>query len=203
MRTLIAVPCMSTIPTRFFTSALAMRRVGETEFTVTESSLIYDARNTMAAEAVKEGFDRVLWLDSDMSFDADLMEKLSARVDEGRDFVSGLYVRRRPPHTPVIFRSVGATQGEDGKVRAWADPVTVIPEDIFEIGAAGFGCVMTTVQLLRDVREQFGLPFSPALGLGEDLSFCVRAAQLGVKMWCDPAIKAGHIGTKIYTQEDG
>ena len=86
MKTMIAVPCMDTVPTRFMTSLLAMRKVGEPCIHYFEmSSLIYDARNKIARAAIKEKCERVLWLDSDMEFEPDLMERLSARIDEGRE----------------------------------------------------------------------------------------------------------------------
>ena len=95
MKTLICIPCMDMVHTEFMKSLLAMRRPGETKIVISQSSLIYDARNNMARQAVKGGFDRVMWLDSDMSFEPDLMERLSARLDEGCDFVSGLYFTRK------------------------------------------------------------------------------------------------------------
>ena len=60
---------------------------------------------------------------------------------------------------------------------------------------------MTTVQLLRRVRDQFPLPFFPEKGFGEDLIFCLRAKAVGAEIWCDASIKLGHAGTAIYTEE--
>ena len=50
MKILVAIPCMATIHTQFFRSVLSLQMPsGEnyTEFTMTENSLIYDARNIM------------------------------------------------------------------------------------------------------------------------------------------------------------
>ena len=69
MKTLIAIPCMDTVQTGFMLSLLQMRRVGEVGFSIISSSLIYDARNSIAKKAIEEGFDRMLWLDSDMTFE--------------------------------------------------------------------------------------------------------------------------------------
>lgn len=203
MKTMIGIPTMGEVPVRFMASLLAMKRVGDVEFEVTDHSLIYDARNRIAKLAIEEGFDRVLWLDSDMVFGPDLMERLSERLDQGREFVSGLYFKRKQPPEPVIYRDCCLREDAEGKPVPSAVVYRDFPEDaLFEIAGSGFGAVMTTVRLLKDVYDSFGLPFSPAGGLGEDLSFCARVSELGRKMWCDSSIQLGHVGTKIYTRED-
>ena len=203
MRTMIGIPTMGEVPVRFMASLLAMKRVGSVEFEMTDHSLIYDARNRIAKLAIDEGFDRVLWLDSDMVFGPELMEKLSRWIDCGCEMVSGLYFKRKPPPEPVIYQDCCLRKDEEGKPVPSAVVYRDFPENrIFEVAGCGFGAVMTTVQLLKDVYDSFGLPFSPAGGLGEDLSFCARVAELGRKMWCDSSIQLGHIGKMIYTRED-
>ena len=187
---------MDMVHTQFLRSILGMRAIGVCEYSLTQSSLIYDARNLLAAKAVNEGFDRVLWLDSDMIFDTDLMERLSARLDEGYDFVSGLYFTRRDPVRPVLFKSTHVEVLENGTRQPKADYYYDYPKDsLFEIAAVGFGAVMMTVDLIREVGK-LGLPFSPQLGFGEDLTFCRKVEGIGKKMWCDSSIKLGHIGYK-------
>lgn len=201
MKTLVAIPCMDMMHTRFVGSCLAMRKTGEVAFSLTESSLIYDARNTLAQKAVSEGFDRVLWLDSDMTFSPDLLERFSERLDTGLEFVSGLYFRRREPIAPVIFKECGSYE-KDGNPVPFAKAYTDYPEGLFEIAACGFGGVMMTTALINEVGEKFGLPFSPILGFGEDLSFCCKVARLGKKMYCDSSIKMGHVGYKTFSESD-
>lgn len=201
MKTLICVPAMDTLHTEFFKSFVGMRRDADTRVLVSQSSLIYDARNNMARQAVKGGFDRILWLDSDMSFEPDLMERLSARLDEGRDFVSALYFTRKAPVRPVVYKECGYFEDKDGAVSPVAVWYDDYPRDtIFEAKAVGFGAVMMTTDCITKVAEQFGLPFSPMLGFGEDLSFCGRASQCGITMWVDSTIKCGHVGIGTITE---
>ena len=197
MKTLIAVPCMDTVPTLFLASMIQIQHVGEVEISLTQSSLIYDARNALAHKAVTDGFDRVLWLDSDIIFKPDLMQQLSARIDEGYEFVSGLYFTRKAPIKPVVYSDVGMRENVP-----YCDSYTDYPNEIFEIVGAGMGGVMMTTDLIKAVAEKFGLPFSPMLGFGEDLSFCNRVRELGRKMYCDPNIKLGHLGVKIFGEDD-
>ena len=203
MKTLIAIPCMDMVHTVFFKAMLAMRLVGDTRYTVSSSSLVYDARNNMVRQAIREGFDRILWLDSDMDFQPDLMEKLSADLDEGRELVSGLYFKRKAPIEPVVYAKVGYYHDPDKQeVTPLAVSHSDYPQnDVFEIEGCGFGGVMMTVDLARRVSDKFGLPFAPILGFGEDLSFCLRARELGATLWCDSRIKLGHVGQGVITED--
>lgn len=200
MKTLICVPCMDMVHTEFMKSFMSMRRPGDTKIVVSQSSLIYDARNNMARQAVNGGYDRVLWLDSDMSFEPDLMERLSARMDEGRELVSGIYFTRKAPVMPVIFDKCGYYE-KDGEVTPVASFFKDYPLDsVFRIEGCGFGGVMMTTDLIRKVADKFGLPFAPMFGFGEDLSFCGRALQCGAELWCDSSIKMGHVGLGTITE---
>ena len=197
IRTLIAVPCFDMVHTDFMKCMLDMVKDDNTSYTVIKNSLIYNARNTIAQNAIRYGFDRVLWLDSDMLFPPDVLPKFAAHMDKGLDFVSGLYYMRSEQKRPVVYSDVWYTvtsnQAESG-----ATPVDAMPYGLFEIGGAGFGCVMTSVTMLKVLVERYGAPFTPMMGLGEDLAFCWRAKQNGFKMYCDSRIKCGHIGQAVY-----
>lgn len=203
MRTLIALPCMDMVHTVFLKALMGMDRVGDTHFSISCSSLVYDARNTLAKQAVIEGFDRVLWLDSDMDFSPDLLKRLSADMDEGREMVSGLYFKRKAPVKPVIYKELGFWRDkEKDEVTPIAIPYEDYPKDeIFTIAGCGFGGCLVSVDLIKRVGDKFGLPFSPLMGFGEDLSFCSRVSQLGVEMFCDSRVKMGHVGLGTITEE--
>lgn len=202
MRTMIAIPCMDMVHTVFMRSLLTMDKVGSIQYGIACSSLIYDARNTLAKQAVRENYDRILWLDSDMEFQPDFMKQLSADMDEGREYVSGLYFKRRAPIQPVVYREVGYWHNEEeGSVTPIALPYDDYPRDsLFRVKGTGFGGVMVSVDLVKRVIEKFGQPFSPVLGFGEDLSFCKRVEELGAEMWCDSRVKMGHVGMGTITE---
>lgn len=203
MKTLVALPCMDMVHTVFMKSLMGMDRIGQCGFAFSCSSLIYDARNQLAKQAVTEGYDRVLWLDSDMDFQPDLLKQLSADMDEGREFVTGLYFKRKAPVKPVIYKSLGfyKDEGKEG-VTPVAVPYEDYPKDsVFPIAACGFGGCLVSTDLIKRVGDKFGLPFSPVMGFGEDLSFCTRVTELGVEMFCDSRVKMGHVGLGTITEE--
>ena len=201
MKTLIGIPCMESIPTVTVKSLLALQHDG-VDFSFSMNSLIYDVRNLLAKKACEDGYDRLMWIDSDMVFEPDLFRRLSARLDEGCDFATGLYFSRRMPIIPMIYREV-ACYLIDGKEVPTSIEYADYPENsLFEIQGCGFGgCMMTTAMVL-DIAKKYGLPFSPILGFGEDLSFCQRATQAGYKLFCDSSIKLGHMSHCIVQESD-
>lgn len=188
-KVLIAVPCMDTLPVEFVQSMSNLQKPIETATSYLSGSMIYDARDRFAQAAITGNFDYVLWIDSDMVFEPDLLHRLLESI-EGRDFVCGLYFRRMPPYTPAAYETL----------EPFPMPVMEVHKNIFEIGAAGFGCVLTRTKMLKDVFDKFGTAFCPFEDMGEDIAFCKRAKSIGYKLHCDPTVKVGHVGRIIVNE---
>ena len=197
MRTLIAVPAMDMLSTDFCRSCVGLQLSGEVQWTFSQGSLVYDGRNILADTAVREGFDRVLWLDSDMVFDPYLFQRLSEHLDLGKEMVSGLYVSRKAPIHPVIYKSIRRDPAENGFTPV-AETFHDYPrDDLFRIAGCGFGGVMMRTDVLMDLEDA---PFTPLPGLGEDFSFCVRMARHGRRIACDSRVKLGHMGVSVFSE---
>lgn len=197
MKYLIGIPCMGMVHTGFAASLIHLNRVGESKVTFLANALVYNARNMLCKEAIETGADRILFLDSDMVFGHDLMEKMEADMDvHNLDFVSALCFRRVPPITPLIYKKL---EMEHAKNEIYLD----YPENaLFPIAGAGFGATMISTRLIKDIVNTYGAPFMPYPGeLGEDLAFCYRANKLGYKMYCDSRLSLGHIGDFIYGEQ--
>ena len=201
MKTLIGIPCMESIPTVTVKSLLSLRHNG-VEFCFSMNSLVYDARNSIAKKACEEGFDRVLWIDSDMVFEPDLYDRLSARLDEGYEFVTGLYFSRRMPILPIIYSDVFMQEKNGVQIQKSIEYADYPRDSFFEVKGCGFGGCMMTTKLLLDIATKYGLPFSPVLGFGEDLSFCLKATEAMHKIYCDSSIKLGHMSHCIVQETD-
>ena len=201
MKTMIAVPCMDMVQTNFMESMMGLISAGDCQVSYTKSSLVYDARNMLASKALNGCFDRILWLDSDMVFRPDLLIRLAKDMDEGMEMVSAVYFKRKPPFTPICYKTLEYSE-HDNKPAYKLEPYLDYPkDDVFQAAGCGFGAVMMTTDLIRKVAERFGYPFSPMMGIGEDLTFCWRVGQLGVPIWCDSRIKVGHSGVMTVTEE--
>ena len=194
MRILIAVPCMDQVPAPFCQSLAMLRKVGDCVLSMQMGSLIYTSRNTLATRAIQTEADYVLWLDSDMVFEPDLLERLMKTLTENDlDIVTGLYFRRVPPYSPVLFKDLTLIRDTFFE---WSE-FKEVPSDLFEVAGCGFGCVLMKTDAFFDVQSKFGNMFAPIGNTGEDLAFCWRARECGYKVWCDPTIICGHVGYVI------
>lgn len=195
MKVLIAVPCMDQVPAQFAQCLATLGKVDKTIVAFQIGSLVYTSRNDLVQIAIKQGCDYIFWLDSDMMFPPDVLVRMFEDLKHG-DIVSGLYFRRVAPFTPVIYDRLDI----DDTGCHYTEPKD-IPDGIFEVAGCGFGCVLMPTDIMLDVLEKYGSPFTPINGIGEDLSFCWRARQLGFKIVCDPDIPLGHVGHHVITRE--
>jgi GT2 family glycosyltransferase len=195
MKTLIAVPCMDVIEADFvecLTNLVSRYTPDEVEVKYLKATLVYDARNQLANYVTsKGGYDFVLWLDSDMTFAPDLLDRLIEDI-EGRQAVTGLCFGRRPPFKPCIYKTLDVTQ-KGQMIHPQADNWFDYPRDqVFEVQGCGFACLLMRVEVL-EAMGIYGVPFFPVGGLGEDLTFCWRAKKLDIRFHCDSRLKIGHI----------
>ena len=185
MKLLIALPSldyMHTDTVRCLTSLIMRLKDEGIDFDVEikTGTLVYVARDRIANKAIDEGYTHVLWLDADMIFTDDLLDDL---LFCGEEYVSGIAHGRRPPHYSCLFTSLNPVKR-----------FTEYPTSPFEIAGSGFGCVLMTVNCLKVVRDRFGSCFCPEKQLGEDLAFCQRLHECGIKMYAEPTVRLGHIG---------
>ena len=192
---------MQTVQTKFLRCLENLQRLPDTYTSITECTLVHDARNEFASIAIMNGFDAILWIDSDMTFEPDTLLRLSKHIESGHNMVCGLAFKRVMPTSPVLWcRQERCTDPVHGE---YIKPVPYLryPRDrMFQVDACGFGLVMTSVPLVKALWDQYGPPFSYYMNLGEDMSFCYRVREMGQTIWCDPTIKAGHVGTFVYDE---
>lgn len=194
MKTLIAIPCMDQVPALFAQSLTSMKKVGDCQVAFQMGSLVYTSRNELAKFAIKNEVDYVLWLDSDMVFNPDLMERMINTMQEHDiEMLTGLYFRRTMPYSPVLFDELKP------KNPGWrfTDFEKIPEKGLFEVGGCGFGCVCMNTEVLISVQAKHGYLFHPMNNGGEDISFCWRARDCGYKIMCDPELVCGHVGYSV------
>lgn len=198
---LIAVPCMNQVPAEFADALARLTSYGLQGYTIGQifkiGSLIYTSRDDIAKFAIESEADYVMWFDSDMIFPPDTISRLMVHLQrEDVDIVTGLYFRRVQPFSPVLFDKLELRP--EGGVE-WTDFKEIKPE-LFEVGGCGFGCVLMPTEIFIAVQNKFNQMFTPMFGVGEDLSFCIRARELGYRIWCEPSIPLGHVGYNVVTR---
>lgn len=200
-RILIAVPCMDQLPAQFAHSLATLTSYGIEDVEISVwfnlGSLIYTSRDEIAKRALMDEADLVMWFDSDMVFNADTLKRMLAFIEAGHDMVTGVYYRRKPPFSPTIFKTMDINL--EDQTAEWEE-FDVVPEEPFEVGACGFGCVLMKTEIFVAVFAKFGYMFTPIGNVGEDIAFCWRARQCGYKIIADPSISLGHVGQSIFTK---
>ena len=199
-KVLIAIPCMDQVPAPFAQSLAMIRKPDKDEVACAfqMGSLIYTSRNNLALQAMQLETDYVLWLDSDMVFYQDILVDMKNEMEEkGLDFLSGLYFRRTPPFSPVLFDQLDIDEDYNC---TWTD-FQDLPKELFKVGGCGFGAVLIKTDVLFDVQCKYETMFTPVGNMGEDLSFCWRARQCGYDIWCDPDIELGHVGYTVINRK--
>jgi hypothetical protein len=204
----VLVPCGRPIEPDCDAALRALEARGYTVRRVPGYSAIDLARSILAADALRDGFDELLWVDSDVAFDPDAIDRLRAHR---LPIVCGLYAckgRRRfaceflPGSGPISFGKGGG---------------------LIEVLYAGFGFMHTRREVYDQMRgilrmpacnQRFGPPlypwFLPTLipdssghwYLGEDYAFCERARQCGFRVMADTGVRLWHIGSYAYSWED-
>lgn len=189
LKLLIAVPAMESVPVPFLNSLLGLQarliRDGvDFEIKIESGTLVYMARDRLASRAINHGFSHVLWLDSDMVFHSGIFEDLQW---SGKSFVSGIAHGRRSPFPSCVFKDI-TLEG----LKRWT--LEEYPTTTFEVAGCGFACVLIETEILQAVMQKWGTCFTPVTQYGEDLIFCLRAQNLGYKIYAEPTVRLGHVG---------
>jgi hypothetical protein len=166
------------------------------------------ARNQMASDALAQGFDELLWIDADIVFDPDDVDKLR-RHD--LPLVCGIYPKksRRQLACSLLPNTRQVQFGVKG--------------GLIEILYCGFGFVLTRRSVYETIQRQLNLPLcnqrfnstlvpyfatmvagqdAQAWYLGEDYAFCERARQCGFRVMADTSIRLWHVGSYRFGWED-
>lgn len=135
------------------------------------------ARNAVCKATCDSEADAVFWCDSDVILPADAISRLAGG---GQDFITGIYFQRVAPHWPLI---AGFENAHFQWIVKWE------PNMLVAIDGCGFGCVLTSTKLLREMDHEW---FSYEK-FSEDFDFCLKARKLGYQLWCDTGILCGHL----------
>jgi len=193
MKILLAIPTTGRIPIQTVSSILETVERGKVDLLMMSGSLIYDARDSFAKYAVDNGYDFILYADSDMIFNKeDLMRLLAHNVG----ICSGLYVRRDGSGENVAYSKIITRRRIP-----YREPKLIVDSTSSGFGpvsACGFGFCLVKCSVLKCMYKYYKSLFEPFKGVGEDIAFCIRAKRVGFKTFIDRDVKLGHVGEKVY-----
>jgi len=196
MKILLGMPCMRSIPFKTVMSLLSTVERGKVDPILVEGSLIYTARDDIAHFAIDNGYDYVLYADSDMVFSADDLKKL---LSHETDIVSGLYVTRHGENKNVCYSEIITRRRFPYREPKLIEDTAT--SGYGSVAAVGFGFCLIRCKAMENMFKKYKSIFEPKYGVGEDVAFCIRAKKCGYQIFVDRDVKLGHIGDKVYGGE--
>lgn len=191
---LVAVPTVGQVEIEYVNSIMKLARTTQCNIVHSSGSLVYAARNNFVKQAIDEGYTYLMFIDSDMVFNADALNVL---LYHDKDIVSGSIFSRVPPYKPCFYEQLRLGEVGESVVK----PVKVLQDGLQEVEGVGTAFLLIKVEVLKAIIERCNCyPFNPITGLGEDLSFCVRARTCGYKIYVDNDLTIGHIGKVVVTK---
>jgi hypothetical protein len=172
--------------------------------TFRSSSLVHRARSFIADKALEQGFDYLLFIDGDMVFPAEGLDRL---IDRDADVVGALCTMRQPPCLPTIGMFKKDPEGNVEKVQT----ILKYPDNaLLEVDSIGMAFTLISRKALQAVKDtqpkgagSFRFEPLPNGGeLPEDSAFCYRAKQAGLKIHCDTGLSILHKGYKLWGEQD-
>lgn len=178
----------------------AKYRDGELGVYTVTGTLIFDQREKLAKAALDDGCDYVLWIDADMRFPKNTIERL---LSHDKD-ICGVNATTRT--IPVKATAKNLKVNLEEKTNTWL-PVTSKGKTGIE-RVTSLGCGVLLVK--REVFDKTPAPwfwFYQLPGdkvLGEDVHFCVAAHDAGFETWVDHGLsqEIGHVGSYTYGWKD-
>jgi hypothetical protein len=169
---------------------------------------IDQGRSQMATDALRAGFEETMWIDADIGFHPDSVDRLRSHA---LPLACGIYPQKakRALACHVLPGAPSMTFGAQG--------------GLFELLYAAAGFLLIRREVYEKVQEQchlpvcnerFGNPLIPFFQplacrtdngywyLAEDYAFCQRAHEAGFRIFADTTIRLWHLGTYPYGWED-
>jgi hypothetical protein len=172
-------------------------------------SAIDFGRCAMAGEALRDGFEELMWIDSDTVFDPEAIVRLR---------------EHQLPFTGVLCPKKGQRLFACDFLPGTEKVLFGAQGGLMEVHYVGFGFVHTRREVYERMQQQLKLPvcndrfgesivpwFFPLIVddgpdkkwyLQEDYAFCERARRVGYRIMVDTTIRLWHVGSYGYTWED-
>jgi len=144
-------------------------------------------RNYIAAQAVKNDCTHLFFVDDDMVFEPDTLDRLLAH---DKDIVGAIYKTKYETQAEVI-----EYLNEER------------PKELFRCGALGTGCLLIKTEVFKKIPQNYNGQSgwfnylwndNGSVKMSHDWLFCHNARKCGFDIWADPSLMVGHLGQKIF-----
>lgn len=184
-------------------------------------SLVPNARNVLAHEFLESQATHLMWIDSDIGFNA--MDIVSMLIAD-RDIVCGIYPKKEIDWARVARAVNAGVPPDELSNHAGLFAVKLMDrsaggdyadsDELFEIEAGGTGFMLikrSVFDTLSDhvadyvpdrgvIKEFYATTIEPGSGklITEDYHFCRQARSHGFKIYAAPWVRLSHAGTYVF-----
>jgi len=195
VRILIALPTAKNIETETFLSIyyLDIPEGVHVDLSCFYGYRIDQVRNLIVDHGLKNNYDYILFVDSDMILPR---ETLTALYNQQKDIVSGVYVKRALGKENIAEAYIW--DPIENKIRNIDRPED-LREELMEVEGIGFGCVLVKADVLRAIgypQFQYFATLDFNETISEDSYFCMEAKKKGYKIHLLTTLLFEHIANR-------
>jgi cellulose synthase/poly-beta-1,6-N-acetylglucosamine synthase-like glycosyltransferase len=175
-------------------------RKGDQAIYTVNGTLIFDQREKLAIAALDEKCDWILWVDADMRFPKNTIERL---MRHNKD-ICGVNATTRS--IPVKATAKNLIIDSEEKTNNWSQVSSKGKTGIEKVTSIGCGVMLVKRKVFEKTPQPwfwfYQLPGNKVLG--EDVHFCVAAHDAGFETWVDHDLsnEIGHVGSYVYGWKD-
>lgn len=190
MQVAICIPHLGLIKAQTVQSLVKLIKNIKVDYRVlmAEGSILHVTRERLCKKAIELGCSHVLFVDSDMSFESDALDRLLKR---DKDIIGVLYNTKDESKTLTV-----KIHDENGNIIKEIDDT-----ELMKCAAVATGFMLIKTEVFKKLPHPWFFWESTEDGevkTGEDMFFCNKARKAGYEVYCDCSIPIGHVGDKIF-----
>lgn len=169
-------------------------------------------RNHILKKAIEDGtVDYILWLDCDMIYPPDIVERYFDLHKQGRniDVIGCIYFKRSRPFDPIVYK-YSDQDNKDIKPYKTILPSVMRKDSIYEVDGIGYGGMMVNMKVYEKLGKKrwtvygsnFHLPFDCPDHMTHDLTFCKDVKDAGMTINIHGDVRPGHLASIPITENE-
>jgi len=181
----VGMACSDFIRTKTVGTLIALfKKHPDMTFIVKQGPYVFSNREQVAEDFLKTDCTHLFFIDSDMLFQPEVLDKLIA---DDKDIVGAQYNRRVDKEgVPVVA------------TRYQLNPNDQLPQRVFKNYAVATGCVLIKREVFNKIPKPWFFHGTEESPRGEDIYWCEKCIKNGFEIFIDGSLKVGHCGEKIY-----
>lgn len=176
---------------------------------------IVQARNDVVKLFMERDSEWLFWIDTDMGFEPDVIDRLLEVADTETPIVGALAFAQKEtqqdgfggyrckPRVTLLDWIDHPSGGKRMTGRAW-----YAPNMVTQVAATGSACILIHRSVFERIKDEHGetwynrIKGDDGLPLGEDISFCVRASALGYPILVHTGVRTTHFKNLWLAEQD-